>query len=841
MYTVQRKRILVVDGRAETRAKLERALRIDYEVVSAFDGEMAVELLQQKSDYSAIVLSCRLFETSGYDVILRLRTLRLSPSVPIIAVGGPEDELKALSVGAVEFLLDPVDPGLLRCRLRNLLGLLRIRNDYDRLTGLYSRERFMEEASRLLQENHRQQYAMIYTNLERFRVLNDLYGQQTGDQVLSGLAKIMSDWCPAGGIVGRAGDDHFAVCCPAERISPEDLLQRMMELTEKMHVRRLFRLHLGIYKIEDPDTPVQQMIDRAQMALGIVKDNASRFYAYYDEALRYELLEEQEITCEMEDALRGGQFQIYLQPIYSLTTGTPISAEALVRWVHPEKGIIPPARFISTFEHNGFIRKLDAYVWDTTFRCLAEFKRMGYPEFPISANMSRIDLYNPNICEELTALAASYGVEPSLFRIEITESAYMDDPDQLQETVRKFNEAGFQVQMDDFGSGYSSLSMLMNIPVSTLKIDMGFVRDVGRSERCNSVVTGIIRIAKWLEMTVVAEGVETQTQLDYLRAIGCDRVQGYYYSKPMPIEEFYRLISGITGDELVEPQHQFDPIDLDTVSKQAMNSATLPGKLLGAVGLYEMAGDSVELLAVNDEYYRVMETTPERLFYEADNAIGWSCRESQGDLFRAFERAMETGERQDLVIGRYVTSTKLIYLSLSIYYLGRKDNRYLYILCGKKISQTDGKFLKQNDPFKSEQLARPTRKEGLTRPRILIVEDNQVNRIMLKKMLCDSYEVLEAANGKEALHLLLECGERIDAILLDIIMPVMDGYEFLQCRRREDRLREIPVLVLSQSDSRKSEIRALELGANDFVRKPYEPDKLRYRLAELMAPPPDHC
>lgn len=839
MHTVQRKRILIVDSRAETRANLERSLRIDYEVVSALDGEMALELLKQRQDYTAIVLSCRLFETSGYDVILRLRTLRLSPPIPIIAMGDPSDELKALSVGAVEFLLDPVDPELLRCRLRNLLSLLCVWNDFDRLTGLYSRERFMAEVSCLLRENRRQKYTMIYTNLERFRVFNDLYGQQTGDQILSGLAKILSDWCPAGGIVGRAGGDHFIACCPSERMVPEFLLQRMTELMEKMHVRRLFRLRLGFYEIEDPDAPVQQMIDRAQMALGMVKDSVSRFYAYYDETLRRELLEEQEIACAMEDALKEGQFHIYLQPIYSLTTGTPISAEALVRWIHPEKGVIPPSKFISFFEHNGFICKLDAYVWETVFHYLAEMKQMGYPEFPISANMSRMDLYNPNLCEELTALAASYGVEPSLFRIEVTESAYMDDPDQMLETIQKLNAAGFQVQMDDFGSGYSSLNMLMNIPVSTLKIDMDLIRNIGLSERSHSVVNGVIRIAKWLEMTVVAEGVENQTQLNYLRSIGCDRVQGYYYSKPLPIEEFHGLIANFTRDELVEPPHRFDHIDLNMVCKKIMDSSTLPGKLLGAVGLYEMAGDSVELLAVNDEYYRTMETTPEKLFSEADSAIGWSCQESQRDLFQAFARALETGERQDLVTGRYVTSTRLIYLSLSICYLGRKDNRYLYILCGKKVSQTDGRLLR-GDSAGNELTVPPVHTAGHAHPRILIVDDNQVNRMMLKKMLGDSYEVLEAANGKEALHLLLECRERIDAILLDIIMPVMDGYEFLQYRQREDRLRRIPVLVLSQAESRKSEIRALELGANDFVRKPYEPAKLRYRLSELLAPP-DRC
>ena len=826
-----RRRLLIVDSRRDVLSRMADELRMDFQTVSALDGEMALEILDRDREFDAVILRCRLYETSGFDVLLRLKSLRLA--VPVIAVGEEQDELKALSMGASDFLAEPVQPRLLGLRLRNQLALLPREDGCDELTGLYGRQQFLTELQRLLQTDRERRYTLIYTNIPRFRVLNEQFGQRAGDQILCALGHELRDWF-SDGIVGRPGEDHFVICCPEERAVPEELNRRGAAVMRRLHIHRTLRIHCGLYAVEDPDLPPQQICDRAEMALRTLGDQSAGGFARYDDDLRRELLEEQELTDEMGEALASGQFHIYLQPIYSLSTEKPVSAEALVRWIHPKKGLISPARFIPIFERNGFITRLDAYVWETTFRYLAHFRELGYPDFPISANMSRVDIYNPGLCGELTALARKYGVDPSLFRIEVTESAYMEDPSQLLDALNQLNAAGFPILMDDFGSGYSSLNMLMNIPVSTLKIDMGFVRGLGTSERTGSVVNSVIRMAKWLEMTVVTEGVETREQLDYLRSIGCDRVQGYYYSKPLPIEEFNGLIANFRKDDIAEPPHFFDRIDVSTTWNALLDRDRALCGALGAAAICEESGDLMELICVNEAYYRLMETTPDHFFRDTKNALAWMHEADRPLLREAMARARSGEGRQEVAVRRYLHSGELKHLLMSIGYVGRKDNCFMYVLSIRDMAAISG--LKALTETAGEEIPAscpmPAGSSGL--PKVLVVEDNQVNRLLLKKILSDRYEVLEAANGKEALAT-LSCNLDAAAILLDLIMPIMDGYEFLRRRQQDEELMKIPVLVLTQSEGRGSEIKALELGAGDFVRKPYEPAKVRYRLSDLIA------
>ena len=829
MKLSEKKKIFVICHERRI-AELNEKLASAFELTYSDGSEESLQTLSSGEDV-AVLLLCGDKEIDTNEILRQIADMNISRALPVLAVGQVEDEAPALAAGATGFAYEPILADVLRQRIRNLLWLLHAESSHDALTGLLSRQQFMIEADQYRKRNPDQELVMLYTNIERFRILNDLYGQATGDEVLRGLGSRFAQWCGRNGVIGRVSGDHFAIFCPADRVKPKTLQEISLQLMDQYHLQCSLRVTYGIYEVENSEISIQQMCDRAQMALTTLEAGNSGFFAYYDEKLRKELLLEQEITDGMETALESGQFHIYLQPIYSLSTGKPVSAEALVRWFHPEKGVISPGQFIPVFEHNGFISRLDAYVWETVFQYLAAFRRMGYPDFPVSANMSRMDFYNAEICDNLIAMAQKYDVDPSTFRIEITESAYMDNPQQLMEAIKKFNAAGFQVLMDDFGSGYSSLNMLMDIPVSTLKIDMGFVRDVGKSERSNSVITSVIRMAKWLEMTVVAEGVETRTQLDYLKSIGCDRVQGFYYSKPLPIEEFNGLITNFQRDQLLEPTRTFDKIDIDEVWNIVMDRNSLVSSMLGAAGLYEVSGDNVEILSVNDEYYHVMRTTPERLFRETNNALGWCTEESKRQIHTALRRAWDTGKRQDLIVSRYITSAKTIRLLLSVYYIGRKDNRKIYLVCGKDVS-TLITTQPEAEIKTAEQTACPI-VPRTDRRKILIVEDNQVNRIMLRKMLSDEYEVLEAGNGREALDL-LACNLDIAAILLDIIMPIMGGYEFLECKQKDGRIRGIPVLVLSQAESKDSERQALELGANDFVHKPYEPATLKRRLVELV-------
>jgi EAL domain-containing protein (putative c-di-GMP-specific phosphodiesterase class I) len=318
----------------------------------------------------------------------------------------------------------------------------------------------------------------------------------------------------------------------------EALLESQRFLSDNLGLAYNLVIHNGIYPITDPSVDVSVMCDRANMARATIKGNYNKRYVYFDEPMRAAIIAEQEILNDMEAALDSQAFVLYLQPIYSLNFEKPVSAEALVRWIHPTKGLIEPGNFISLFEHNRFITNLDHYMWEMTCRYLADRKKRGLANIPISVNVSRINLFQPDLADELLALLKKYELPTSLLRLEITETAYMDDPDQLIEASDKLRRAGFKIMVDDFGSGYSSLHMLKDIPMDILKLDMRFLTDMEPSSRGASILLGIIRIAQNLGMVTVAEGVESLFQLEFLRAAGCDNIQGFYYAKPLPIEEF---------------------------------------------------------------------------------------------------------------------------------------------------------------------------------------------------------------------------------------------------------------------------------------------------------------
>ena len=280
------------------------------------------------------------------------------------------------------------------------------------------------------------------------------------------------------------------------------------------------------------------MCDRANLARSTIKGDYRKRYAYYDEPMRAAIIAEQEILNDMEAALESGAFVLYLQPIYSLNFEKPVSAEALVRWQHPEKGLIEPGKFITLFEHNRFITNLDHYMWEMTCRYLADRRKRGLANIPISVNVSRINLFQPDLADELLRLLKKYDLPTSLLRLEITETAYMDNPEQLITASDNLRRAGFKIMVDDFGSGYSSLHMLKDIPLDILKLDMRFLTDIEPSSRGAAILLGVIRIAQNLGMVTVAEGVESMFQLEFLRAAGCDNIQGFYYAKPIPIDEF---------------------------------------------------------------------------------------------------------------------------------------------------------------------------------------------------------------------------------------------------------------------------------------------------------------
>lgn len=419
---------------------------------------------------------------------------------------------------------------------------LRYLLDHDALTGLYNRSTFCRKTADFLRQNPEGTYNMVQFDIERFKVINELYGNFMGDRILLLIAEGLQKCLKSKGTYGRLEADHFAVCLPAGTEELQQVRDQMEKSLASVKIEQKINLYYGVYTIEDRGMSVDLMCDRANLALRTVKGNSNRAYAVYNDELHQVVLSEQQLTNSMEEALLQRQFELYYQPVVDLNTGDVVSAEALVRWNHPEKGMVSPGFFIPFFEHNGFIIKLDAYIREEVCRNMMELRRRGLRNIPVSVNVSRLEFYDPNLCRSIIDLTERYRLEPQMMRLEITESAYTDNPQQLLAAMKELQNYGFQVLMDDFGSGYSSLNMLKDVPVDILKMDMKFLEDQGISGRGPEILASLVRMAKKLGMRTIAEGIETKEQGDFLRSVGCEYGQGYYYARPMPADSFTSLL-----------------------------------------------------------------------------------------------------------------------------------------------------------------------------------------------------------------------------------------------------------------------------------------------------------
>lgn len=543
-----RKRILVVEDNELNRAMLCEILAEQYGVLEAGNGQEALEVLKQNGDgISLILLDVMMPVMDGYTFLDRIRKdpeLSLIPVIVMTQGSSEEDEVAALAHGATDFVPKPYRPQVILHRVASIIKLRETaamvnQFQYDQLTGLYGKEFFYRKARERLDANPGRAYAIVCTNIESFKLYNDAFGREAGDRLLRDGANILRSLAGPDSICGRYGADRYLCMTELEQVerNRENSLQYAEYRGED--AMGAVSIRWGIYEITDPSVTVEQMCDRALLAVDSIKGQYSGVpYAIYDDALRGKLLREKAITDVMETALAEKQFIVYLQPKYSLKSNSMAGAEALVRWIHPEWGFMSPGEFIPLFEKNGFIYRLDQYVWEFVCALLAQWKKNGQPLLPISVNVSRADMYHTHLVDVLQGLIKKYDIDPKYLHLEITESAYAENPSQIISTVEQLRSLGFPIEMDDFGSGYSSLNMLGQMKLDILKLDMAFVRNEIAKSADLSILGDIVAMAHRLGLGVVAEGVETLEQVDRLKAVSCDYVQGYYFAKPMPAPEF---------------------------------------------------------------------------------------------------------------------------------------------------------------------------------------------------------------------------------------------------------------------------------------------------------------
>lgn len=409
---------------------------------------------------------------------------------------------------------------------------------HDRLTGLYNREYFFQKAEQIIRRNPDVERYMVCTNIRNFKLINDLFGEEMGDRVLVDQAASLKFANYEDCIHGRIGPDRFAMLVAKENFNQELAVQNTARLQYLINdTNYKIQVYIGVYRIEDPTESPQVMYDKANMAIESPQEGYNKTVVFYDAKMLEQLLHEKTVVSEFEHAIREKQFVMYLQPLVG-ADGKLKGAEALARWQHPSQGLIMPANFISIVEKAGLIIRLDEYIWELAAEQLSLWKACGREDLSISVNVSPKDFYYTDLSKVFIGLAEKYDISPRNLNIEITETVLVTDLMMHLQTLEKLRDYGFRIEIDDFGSGYSSLNMLKDIKADILKIDMLFLRETENKDRSRVILNSVISMAKALDMLVIAEGVETAEQLEAMRGMGCDILQGFWFSQPVSVEEF---------------------------------------------------------------------------------------------------------------------------------------------------------------------------------------------------------------------------------------------------------------------------------------------------------------
>lgn len=836
-------KILIVDDARVDRIALRKILGDTYEVIEAEDGQQALDILDSQTEWdpiAAVLLDLVMPEVSGYQFMQEYQKIETYRRIPVIIAtveGDTKTERECLELGAWDFISKPYDPLVIRFRLRNVIERsqlqlskeLKYRADYDMMTGIYNKTKFFEVTRSLLGRNTSQQFAFIRIDIEKFQLVNSFFGVQEGDNLLRYAAEEIRRFMGESQLVsyGRIEADVFCICMPYQS---EHMI---MEFVRYLRMR-FNRYHLdfdilptiGIYIVEDRQLSVDGMFDRASLAAKSCKGNYIRNYAFYTADMSEELVKEQRIVNSMKNALEKEEFVLYLQPKYGLQSNAMNGAEVLVRWDSPTRGLVPPGEFIPVFERNGFIIKLDYYVWEKTCQLLAKWIQAGYHPEPVSVNISRVSLYHPRLVELICGLVEKYRIPPRLLQLELTESAYTSNPNAIRDTMDRLQRAGFSILMDDFGSGYSSLNVLKDIAVDILKIDMKFLSDTDNQGRGENILASVVRMAKWLDMPVVAEGVERREQVDFLRSIGCEYVQGYYFAKPMPAEDYENIaFSQKIKCETVDERKNFD---VDEIWASTSQVETLFSGMLQAVAVYEYEERSnyLDVIRVNKAYY-------ELFGYNDINDAQRSILTSVDDagrkvLLAAFRRIVETKEVIECEFMRRLESGRWIWIQLKLKYINQVGTKH--VIFGMLSDVTELKAL-DRELLKYRQALLAKKSEV---PTILVVDDVEVNRMSLRCIFEGKYHVLEAENGEDALKLLREKSNTVDVILLDLMMPVMDGTQFLEHKHNDKQIAGIPVIIITADNTERKQMQVLELGADDYIVKPFVPEIAMRRVSNVL-------
>ena len=546
-----KRNILIVEDELINQEILKEILYKKYNILTANDGLDAIDKIKTfEKPISLILLDINMPNMNGLDFLKEIKKDDKYKKIPVIVLTcDGNSELKSLELGAIDFIKKPYDmPEVILARVNRIVELYEDKNiiassERDIVTDVYNKHIFKEYVLMLDEYNYDERMDLNVLNIDNFHIINELYGEEKANEILKFIALELKNVVKIyDGIVGRLEEEYFVLY--HKHIDDYNYIVSDFDLRlEKKYGLNGVRLKLGIYEVNDKKMLPDSRINKAKLVCDQISGNNKNFLIYNKNDQENSLFLEQ-LIHDFNDSIKNKNFKVYYQPKYNIESSNYFisSSEALVRWIHPKYGLISPGVFIPLFEERGLIRILDRYVWEEAIKQVALWNKKFNKIIPVSINVSRVDLLDDSIIFILDDLVNKYNVDPNNIYLEITESAYNDDINNICDIILRLKEKGFKIEIDDFGSGYSSLNTLATIPFDVLKLDMIFVRQMYNNEKTLKMVEIVSDIAKFLNVILIAEGVETKEQLEQLKKFGYHIIQGYYFSKPLTKEEFEEKI-----------------------------------------------------------------------------------------------------------------------------------------------------------------------------------------------------------------------------------------------------------------------------------------------------------
>lgn len=546
--TGEKRKILIVENDEFNLKSLISLLADRYEIITACDGKIGLRLLEENyKDLALVLMNIQIPVLSGFDFLRKVQEdpfLSLIPIIVMTASDAPKTEVVCLNLGAADYIRKPYHAELIKKRLENVIRLressVSLREiEKDSLTGLYTEQAFFHYSRRIMQFRSDKKMHVIIGRIKDFELIISIYGRKKANELLCYMASIYNKKFKYGLLAKKGKASFLCLLSDDYKLDHQRMDNVINEFTENAPIKGI-RIKYGIYKNIDKNLPITTICDYASMAAETVMEDYNHDYAYYTDELAQKRIYNQMIENCFTDALKNKEFMIYYQPKIDVITEKVIGAEALVRWQRTDGSMISPENFIPIYEKNGQIQKLDAYIFGQVCRLQKRILDESKKLLSVSVNLSRSSILCEEIVEQYTKIVRENDIPITCVPLEITESASVYGQ-KVVKVAEHLLQSGFKLHIDDFGSGYSSMESLSRLPFSVLKIDKSLIDHICET-RVEILVNHIIKLSKDLNMRVLAEGVETKEQLDILRKIKCDEIQGFYYARPMPEVEFVEYV-----------------------------------------------------------------------------------------------------------------------------------------------------------------------------------------------------------------------------------------------------------------------------------------------------------